>query len=380
MGPLAGIKVVELAAIGPAPFCCMLLADMGADVIRIDRTEPSDLGSPADPKYNLLNRSKRSARVDLKTADGVAVVRRLVARADVLVEGFRPGVTERLGVGPEDCMKLNPRLVYGRMTGWGQEGPLAQAAGHDINYIAVAGALDAIGPKGGAPAPPLNLVGDYGGGALFLALGIVSALLECRTSGKGQVVDAAMVDGASTLMTSVYATMARGGWHFERGENMLDGGAPFYSVYETSDGQYVAVGSIESRFYRQLLERTAVDAASLPPQHDRASWLEVRQRLEEAFRSRTRDEWCKIFEGSDACFAPVLSLAEARHHPHLKERGTLVELDGVVQPAPAPRFSRTPSGIKGPPAVPGQHTNEVLQSWGFSASEIEALRRAKTID
>jgi len=380
MGPLAGIKIVELAAIGPAPFCCMLFADMGADVVRIDRTEPSDLGSPADPKYNLLNRSKRSARVDLKTADGVAVVRRLVAQADVLVEGFRPGVTERLGLGPEDCMRLNPRLVYGRMTGWGQEGPLAQAAGHDINYIALAGALDAIGPKGGAPTPPLNLVGDFGGGALFLALGIVSALLECRTSGKGQVVDAAMVDGASTLMTSVYATMARGGWRFERGENLLDGGAPFYSVYETSDGQYVAVGSIESRFYRQLLERIGVDAASLPSQHDRAGWLEVRNRFEEAFRSKTRDEWCKIFESSDACFAPVLSLAEAWHHPHLKERGTLVEVGGVLQPAPAPRFSRTPSGIKGLPAAPGQHTNEVLQSWGFSASEIETLRRAKAID
>lgn len=375
MGPLAGIKVIELGGLGPGPFCCMLLADMGANVIRIDRTEPADLGSPADPKFNLLNRNKRSAAIDLKSTQGIAAVKKMIAQADVMVEGFRPGVTERFGLGPEDCTALNPRLVYGRMTGWGQDGPLAQAAGHDINYIALAGALASIGTKD-QPVVPLNLVGDYGGGSLFLALGIVSALLESKGSGLGQVVDAAMVDGVSVLMTSVYATMARGAWLEERGENMLDGGAPFYSVYKTSDGKHVAIGSIESRFFKELLARTGINPESVGPHHDRRTWPELRRLLSQVFSTRTRAEWCRIMEGSDVCFAPVLSPVEAREHPHLPERGTIIELNGIVQPAPAPRFSRTASSIKTAPAVPGAHTLEILKEYGFEAGEIHALRNA----
>lgn len=375
MGPLAGIKVIELGSIGPGPFCCMLLADMGADVVRIDRTEPADLGSPADPKFNLLNRNKRSAAIDLKSREGVTAVRRMIAQADVLVEGFRPGVTERLGLGPGDCEALNPRLVYGRMTGWGQDGPLAQAAGHDINYIALTGALGAIGTKE-QPVVPLNLVGDYGGGSLFLALGIVSALLESKNSGRGQVVDAAMVDGVSTLMTSLYATMARGAWRDGRGENLLDGGAPFYSVYETGDGKHVAIGSIESRFFKELLARTGIDPESVGPQHDRRTWPELRRRLAHIFSTKTRAEWCRIMEGTDVCFAPVLSPVEAREHPHLRKRRTLVEVNGILQPAPAPRFSRTASTIRSAPAVPGAHTLEILAEYGFEAAEIHSLRDA----
>ncbi len=378
MGPLQGVKVIELGAIGPGPFCCMLLADMGADVIRIDRLEPADLGSPADPRFNLLNRNKRSAAVDLKSPEGVAVVRRLLAGADVLLEGFRPGVTERLGLGPADCEAINPRLVYGRMTGWGQQGPLAQAVGHDINYIALAGALGAIGTTE-KPAVPLNLVGDYGGGALFLALGIVSALLESRTSGRGQVVDAAMVDGVSVLMTSLYATLARGAWRDGREQNMLDGGAPFYGVYESSDGKHVAIGSIEARFFRELLEKTGIDPASAGAQHNRKNWPALRERLAAIFRTRTRAEWCDLMEGSDVCFAPVLSPVEARDHPHLRERKSVVEFAGIVQPAPAPRFGRTASELRTPPAIPGAHTREVLEQAGFSAAEIEALHSSKAV-
>lgn len=378
MGPLAGIKVIELAAIGPGPFCCMLLADMGADVIRVDRTEPIDLGSPGDPKLNLLNRGRRSVAIDLKSPQGVAVVRRMIEQADVLVEGFRPGVTERLGLGPQECLAANPRLVYGRMTGWGQQGPLAQAVGHDINYIALAGALAAIGTRE-QPAVPLNLIGDFGGGAMFLALGIVAALLECRSSGKGQVVDAAMIDGVSTLMTALYSTMARGDWRDARGENLLDGGAPFYGVYETSDGRHVAVGAIEGRFFRELLVKAGIDPASVGPQHDRAGWPALRQRLAEIFRTRTRDEWCRLMEGSDACFAPVLSPIEAREHPHLRARDTVVEVNGIAQPAPAPRFGRTPSEIRSGPVLPGEHTADVLAGFGFDTAQIDALRAAGAI-
>lgn len=378
MGPLHGIRVIELGAIGPAPFCSMLLADMGAEVIRIDRLEPADIGSPADPKFNLLNRGKRSVAVDLKSPEGVKLVLRLVEQADVLVEGFRPGVTERLGLGPSHCEAVNPRLVYGRMTGWGQDGPLAQAAGHDINYIALAGALGAIG-SAERPAVPLNLVGDYGGGAMFLGLGILAALLESRSSGQGQVVDAAMVDGVSVLMTSLYATLARGAWHDGREKNMLDGGAPFYNIYETKDGKHVAIGSIESRFFRELLKRTDIDPATIGPQHDRAHWAVLRERLIEVFRTKTRDEWCALMEGSDVCFAPILSPLEARHHPHLQSRGSVIEIDGIAQPAPAPRFSRTRSEVCGAPALPGAHTEHVLRQFGLSADEVGQLKTAGTV-
>jgi alpha-methylacyl-CoA racemase len=376
MGPLAGIRIVELAGIGPGPFCCMLLSDMGAEVIRVDRLEPSDLGVPSDPRLNILNRNRRSAALDLKTPQGVAAVKRLVAKADVLVEGFRPGVTERLGLGPDDCLAINPRLVYGRMTGWGQDGPLAGAAGHDINYIALTGALHAIGMKDGPPVPPLNLVGDFGGGALYLAFGIVCALLERGTSGKGQVVDAAMIDGASLLMASVFGAMARGAWRNARGDNILDGGAPWYSVYETKDGKFVAIGSIEGRFYRELLKRTNIDPDSVRPQHDRSGWPQLREKLAAAFRTKTRGEWCAAMEGSDVCFAPVLDPWEAPRHPHLQARGTFVEAFGVLQPAPAPRFSRTSPRITAPPPAPGEHTEQVLLDWGFSRAEIDDLRGA----
>lgn len=379
MGPLEGIRVVELASIGPAPFCCMLLSDMGAEIVRVDRTVPADLGLPSDPGLNILNRNRRSIAVDLKNPEGVGVVKRLVAQADVLVEGYRPGVTERLGLGPDDCMAINPRLVYGRMTGWGQDGPLADRAGHDINYIALAGALHAIGPRDGAPVPPLNLVGDFGGGALYLAFGIVCALLERGRSGRGQVVDAAMVDGAASLLASLYSAMARGAWRNERGANLLDGGAPWYSVYETKDGRYVSVGAVEARFYRELLRRTGIDETWESRQHDREAWPLLRERFAAAFRSKTREEWCEALEGSDLCFAPVLDPWEAPKHPHLEARGSFVESFGVLQPAPAPRFSRSTPAISGPPPAPGEHTAQVLRDWRFPESDIEALLRAGAI-
>ncbi len=379
MGPLAGVRIVELASIGPGPFCCMLLSDMGAEIIRVDRPEPADLGMPGDPRLNILNRNRRSVAIDLKKPEGVAAVKRLVAGADALVEGFRPGVTERLGLGPDDCMAVNPGLVYGRMTGWGQDGPLAQAVGHDINYIALVGALHAIGPKNGPPAPPLNLVGDFGGGAMYLAFGLVCALLERGRSGRGQVVDAAMVDGAASLLSSVFSAIARGAWRSARGENFLDGGAPWYSTYETKDGRYVAVGPIEGRFYRELLKRTGIDPASVRPQYDREGWDDLREKLAAAFRSRTRDEWCALMEGSEACFSPVLEPGEAPAHHHLKARHTFVEDFGILQPAPAPRFSRSVPKITAPPPAPGEHTEQVLLDWGFSQSDIDGLHRAQAI-
>jgi alpha-methylacyl-CoA racemase len=373
-GPLAGVRVIEVAGIGPGPFCAMMLADMGADVLRVDRTGPADLGLPVDPRFSVLNRGRRSVALDLKTPAAVAAVKRLVAEADALVEGFRPGVMERLGLGPDACLAVNPRLVYGRMTGWGQDGPMASAAGHDINYIALAGVLHSIGRKGGAPVPPLNLVGDFGGGGMYLAFGLVCALLETRQSGRGQVVDAAMVDGAASLGAAVFGLRAMGIWNDERGDNILDSGAPWYDVYETQDGQYVAIGSIEARFYADLVRLTGLESEALPPQWDKARWGELRARLTEVFKQKTRDEWCRIMEGSDVCFAPVLSLTEAPAHPHNRARGTFVEVEGVVQPGPAPRFSRTPAAIQRPPARPGEHTDEALRDWGFTADDLAALR------
>ena len=378
-GPLTGVRVVEIAGIGPGPFCAMMLADMGAEVLRIDRPGPTDLGLPVEPRFSVLTRGRRSVALDLKQPAAIAAVKRLMIRADALIEGFRPGVMERLGLGPDECLAANPRLVYGRMTGWGQEGPMAPAAGHDINYIALAGVLHSIGRRGSAPAPPLNLVGDFGGGGMYLAFGVVCALLEAGRSGRGQVVDAAMVDGAASLAAAVYGLRAKGMWNDERGDNILDSGAPWYDVYETQDGKYVAIGSIEGRFYGELLRLTGLTGEALPPQWEKARWGELRARLTEVFKQKTRDEWCRIMEGSDVCFAPVLSMAEAPAHPHNRARGTFVEVDGVAQPGPAPRFSRTPGAIARPPAAPGQHTEEALRDWGFSVDDLADLRKSGAI-
>jgi alpha-methylacyl-CoA racemase len=379
VGPLDGVKVIEIAGIGPGPFAAMMLADMGADVLRVDRAQNVHGGDPAHPPFDVLNRGRRSIGVDLKRPEGVETVLRLVERADALVEGFRPGVMERLGLGPEPCLARNPRLVYGRMTGWGQEGPLAQAAGHDINYISLAGALHPIGRRGEAPVPPLNLVGDFGGGGMMLAYGVVCALVERQRSNRGQVVDAAMVDGAAALMAIFFGMRHAGFWTDARGENLLDTGAHFYDVFETSDGKYVSIGSIEPQFYAELLRLTGLDPATLPRQMDRAKWPDLKQRLADIFRTKTRDEWCRIMEGTDVCFAPVLSMAEAPEHPHNRHRGTFTTVAGAVQPSPAPRFSRTPGGIARPPAHAGQHTDEALADWGFSAEERKRLRDAKAI-
>jgi alpha-methylacyl-CoA racemase len=374
MGVLSGYRVIELAGIGPGPMCAMLLSDMGADVVRIDRLADAGLGISAGTKFNLLNRGRRSVALDLKRPEAIETVLKMAERADALIEGFRPGVTERLGLGPDVCLGRNPKLVYGRMTGWGQEGPLAHAAGHDINYIALSGALHSIGRRGEAPVPPLNLVGDFGGGALYLALGIVAGLLEAQKSGKGQIVDAAMVDGAASLMTAIYGLRGSGLWTENRGENMLDTGAHYYEVYETSDGKYISVGSIEAKFYDELLRLSGLKNQELPRQQDRNAWPALKERVAAIFKSKTRDEWCKIMEGSDVCFAPVLSMDEAPQHPHNRRRGTFVQVEGVTQPGPAPRFSRTPSAIQRPPARAGEHTEEALRDWGFSAGDLEKLR------
>ena len=380
MGPLQGITVLEIAGIGPGPFCAMLLADMGADVIRVDRAGQVMGGDPESPPADVLNRGRRSIGLDLKNPEGVEALLSLVEQADILMEGFRPGVTERLGIGPDECLARNPKLVYGRMTGWGQEGPYAQAAGHDINYIALAGALDPIGRRGEAPVPPLNLVGDFGGGGMFLAFGMVCAVLEAQRSGEGQVVDAAMVDGSAILTTMFHAFRAMGIWNDERGTNLLDTGAHFYDVYETSDGKYVSIGSIEPQFYAELLTLSGLgDDPELPHQHDREQWPALKDRLAEIFRTKTRDEWCEIMEHTDVCFAPVLSLGEAPSHPHNVERGTFVEENGVVQPAPAPRFSRTKAEIQRPPAHAGQHTDEVLAQFGFDDDRVAKLREIGAI-
>ena len=373
MGPLQGLRVIELAGIGPCPMCAMLLAELGADVVRVDRLTDSGLGIGMAPEFHLLNRSRPSIAVDLKHPDGVETVLRLVERTDALIEGFRPGVTERLGLGPMDCAARNPRLVYGRVTGWGQDGPLARAAGHDLNYIALTGALNAIGRRGAPPTPPHNLVGDFGGGALYLALGVVAALYEARGSGRGQTVDAAMVDGAASLMTSAYSLRAAGISDAPRGENILDSGAHFYDVYETSDGRYVSIAPVEPKFYAELLERLGLDPGEAPHSVDRTDWPASKARLAALFRTRTRDEWCEVLEGTDACFAPVLGMNEAHRHRHNAARGTFVERDGIVQPNAAPRFDRTPTGIRCSPPAPGTGTRSVLSDWGFDGAEIDDL-------
>ena len=378
-GPLAGIKVLEIAGIGPGPFCCMMLADMGADVVRIDRADRVREPMPDKPPADVLARGRRSIGVDLKQAEGVETVLKLVEQADVIVEGFRPGVMERLGLGPDVCAARNPGIVYGRMTGWGQEGPMAQAAGHDINYIALDGALDPIGRKGEAPTPPLNLVGDFGGGGMYLAFGIAAALVERATSGKGQVVDAAMVDGAASLMGFFFGLTSLGGWKEERGTNILDTGAHFYDAYETQDGKYISVGSIEPQFYALLIEKAGLAGEELPHQMDQSQWPALKEKFAALFKTKTRDAWCEIMEGTDICFAPVLSMSEAPKHPHLAERGTYVERDGMIQPAPAPRFSRSAPELGRPPSNAGQHTEEVLEAFGFSADAIAALRDSKAV-
>jgi len=379
MGPLKGVKVIELAGIGPGPFCGMMLSDMGAELLRIDRAQLVQGGEFRNRSADVLGRGRRSVAVDLKHPEGVETVLRLIEEADVLYEGFRPGVMERLGLGPDVCLARNPRLVYGRMTGWGQEGPLAQAAGHDINYIALAGALDPIGRKGQAPVPPLNLVGDFGGGGMLLAFGILAALVERSRSGQGQVVDAAMVDGAAVLMAIFQGMRAAGFWSDERGTNLLDTGAHFYDVYETADGKYVSIGSIEPQFYAELLRLCGLEGEDLPEQSDRSHWPEQKERMAKVIKTKTREEWCEIMEGSDVCFAPVLSMGEAPEHPHNRARKTFVDVQGVSQAAPAPRFSRTPPEIARPPAAAGQHTDEALADWGFSGDEIRELRERKAI-
>ena len=379
MGPLTGIRVIEIAGIGPGPFCAMMLADMGADVVRIDRASAARGGDPDRPPLDLLNRGRRSVGIDLKSSEGVETVLALVEGADALLEGFRPGVAERLGIGPADCLARNPRLVYGRMTGWGQEGPYASAAGHDLNYIALAGALHGIGRQGEAPVPPLNLVGDFGGGGMYLAFGMACALLEARNSGQGQVVDAAMVDGAASLMTAFFGMARSGFWSEERGTNMLDTGAHFYNVYETADGRYISLGPIEPQFYAELRERLGLHGPEWDHQTDRSRWPELKEKLAALVAQRTRDEWCELLEGTDTCFAPVLSLAEAPEHAHNRERGTFAEVAGVVQPGPAPRFSRTPGAIRRPPPHSGQHTDEILGELGLDADAIASLRASGAV-
>ena len=380
MGPLSGLKIVEFAGIGPGPMCAMLLADMGADVLRIDRTEAADVGSRRPARFDILRRNRRTLKLDLKHPDAIALALDFVAKADGLVEGFRPGVMERLGLGPEICFARNPKLVFGRMTGWGQEGPMAHAAGHDLNYIALTGVLDSIGRAGGPPAPPLNLVGDFGGGALYLAMGMLAAMIEARTSGQGQVVDAAMVDGAASLMTAAYGMKAGGLMEGGRGGNMLDSGAYFYDVYECADGKYVSLACIEPKFHAEFLSRVGIDPQSLPSQHDRANWHVAREKFTEIFRTRTRDEWIASLEGTDACFAPVMTMNEAPHHPHMAARGTFIELDGITQPGPAPRFSRTPAGMPTAPDAPGQdNAGKNMEEWGFPTADVETARTAGLI-
>jgi alpha-methylacyl-CoA racemase len=380
MGPLAGYRIIEMAGIGPAPFAAMLLSDMGAEVVRVDRREAADLGLPGrEPKFDVLHRGRRSIAVDVKAPAGREVVTRLAGQADAIVEGFRPGVMERLGLGPEILLAVNPKLVFGRMTGFGQDGPLAQAAGHDIDYIALAGALHGIGRKGEAPVPPLNLVGDFGGGGMFLAFGVVCALLEAQRSGQGQVVDAAMVDGSATLMALMYGMFSQGIWKDERGVNVLDTGAPWYDTYATRDGKWLAIGAIEKRFYESFVERLGLNLGDLPRQHDRAGWPELKRRFAEAIAARTRDEWERTFAGSDACVAPVLALGEVADHPHNAARGTFITRDGVLQPTPAPRFSRSAPEMGAAPRQPGADTDAVLADFGFSEAEIARLRDAGVV-
>ena len=373
MGPLSGVRILEFEAIGPAPFCNMMLADMGADVLLVDRAEDARLGLARARWHDVMFRGRRSVTLDLKNEGGIAAALMLADKADAVIEGFRPGVMERLGLGPDAMLTRNPRLVYGRMTGWGQQGPLAARAGHDIDYIALSGVLHAIGRSGGPPVPPLNLVGDFGGGGMLLAFGIACALFEAQRSGLGQVVDAAMIDGASLLTTMFWGMHAAGHWSDERGTNVLDSGAPWYDSYETKDRKFVAIGAIEPKFYAELVERLGLAAEPLPEQNDRAGWPALRARFATAFRTRTRDEWCRVFDGSDACFAPVLTLREAAGHPHAVARHGHITIGAVKQPAAAPRFSRTPGAARTAPPERGARGSEALKDWGFSSEEVERL-------
>ena len=381
MGPLHGVKVIEFAALGPCPMAAMILADLGAEVVRIER-KPAPGAKPAsdlfDPKIDILNRSRRVLTLDLKKPEGLAAARELVSKADILVEGYRPGVMERIGLGPDACLAANPRLVYGRMTGWGQTGPLAHAAGHDINYLSLSGALSAIGEAGGKPVVPLNLVADCGGGAMLLVVGVLAALTEARTSGQGQVVDAAMTDGSALLMTMMYTLKAMGQWSAERGSNLLDGGAHFYDTSRCADGKYLSIGPIEPQFYALFLDKAGITDPDFKLQWDRARWPELKVRLAAHLETRSRDEWCALLEGSDACVAPILSMDEAPEHPHNRARGTFIELDGVIQPAPAPRFSRSVPAQPRPPVV-GASGEKVLTDWGFTPEAITGLRQAGAI-
>jgi alpha-methylacyl-CoA racemase len=376
-GPLSGFKIVEMAGIGPGPFCGMMLSDLGAEILRIDRADK--VKADAGPNPEVLARGRKSVGVNLKTPEGVELVLGLLEKADGLIEGYRPGVMERLGLGPDVCLKRSPGLVYGRMTGWGQDGPMAQAAGHDINYIALAGALEPMGRRGEAPVPPLNLIGDFGGGGMLLAYGMVCGMLEKTRSGKGQVIDAAMVDGAAALMTLINGMRQIGFWKEERGTNLLDTGAFYYDVYECSDGKFISIGAIEPQFYTVMLAKLGVTHDDFPQQFEREKWPEAKVKIAAIWKTKTRSEWCEIFEGSDACFAPVLSMSEAPEHEHMKARGTFVELDGVVQSTPAPRFSRTPGAIQGPPVNPGQHTESALGDWGVAPEEIARLKSNSAI-
>ncbi|MEM6706857.1 MAG: CaiB/BaiF CoA-transferase family protein [Acidobacteriota bacterium] len=377
MGPLKGIRILEIAGIGPGPFCAMMLADQGAEVLRIDRSSAAGGGS----KFDVLNRGRRSVAVDLKNPEGVELVLKLVESADGLIEGFRPGVMERLGLGPDVCAERNPRLVFGRMTGWGQTGTVSHAAGHDINYISLSGSLHAIGRKGEKPVPPLNLVGDFGGGGMMLAYGMVCALLEAQQSDQGQVVDAAMTDGSALLTAPMFGMFAAGIWGPDRGTNLLDSGAHFYDTYECKDGKWISIGSIEPQFYALLLEKTGLsdDPTFRDEQRNPAKWPELKERLEEVFLTKTRDEWCELMEGSDVCFSPILGFEEAMAHPHNRERETFIEVDGVKQPAPAPRFSRTAAAHPVPPPKAGEHNREALGDWGFDGDAIAALESSGAI-
>ncbi|MEC9395862.1 MAG: CaiB/BaiF CoA-transferase family protein [Actinomycetota bacterium] len=379
MGALDGVRVIELAGIGPGPFCGMMLADMGADVVRIDRAGSVRGGDPDRPPADVNARGRRSIGVNLKSDEGRDLVLDMVADADVVFEGYRPGVAERLGLGPEDCLARNPAIVYGRMTGWGQDGPYATSAGHDINYISLAGALAHMGRHDSGPVPPLNLVGDFGGGGMYLAYGIVCALLSARSTGEGQVVDAAMVDGAASLMSFFYGMLHTGFATEGRGENMLDTGAHFYDVYECADGGWISIGSIEPQFYAELVEKLGLDPDDFADQHERSRWPELKEKVAAMVATKTRDEWDAVLEGSDVCYAPVLTVSEAKEHPHHVARGTFVESGGIVQPGPAPRLSRTPGQIRRPPAHAGQHTDELLSELGLAADRIAALRAAGVV-